>query len=60
MYYSPTKLRKLYHGLEAKNKCLIKKANRISLIYLRSSSSMGAPTISLVKTSEKLPIIWTD
>ena len=32
MYYSPTKLERLYHQLGAKNRCTIKEANRISLI----------------------------
>ena len=33
MYYSPTKLKQLYRQFRAQNKCPIKKANLISLIY---------------------------
>jgi hypothetical protein len=37
MYYSSTELEQLYHQLRAKIRCLIKRANRISLICLRGS-----------------------
>ena len=36
MYYSPTELKRLYCRLGAKNRCSIKEANWISLIYLKS------------------------
>jgi hypothetical protein len=39
MYYSPTKLERLYHQLGTKNRCPIKKANQISLIYLTVASN---------------------
>ena len=34
MYHIPTKLEQLYHQLGVKNKCPIKEANEINLIYL--------------------------
>ena len=32
--YSPTKLKRLYHQIEATNRCPIEETNRFSLIYL--------------------------
>jgi hypothetical protein len=34
MYFSPTKLRRLYHWLREKIKCLFKEAKRINIIFL--------------------------
>ena len=37
MYYSPTKLERMYRQLGAKNRCLIKEANQISLFHLKQA-----------------------
>ena len=34
MHYSPRRSEQFYYGLGAKNRCMVREANRIGLIYL--------------------------
>ena len=56
MYYSPTKLKRLYLKLGAKNRCLIEGANRVRFLYL----SLMYPPRSLIAGSHPTPwLVYT-